>query len=420
MEAEVEEGAGEGVGFGVEGGGKEEEVVPEASDEGFWGGGDGIGGGGFVGESGEEGAERGQRGAEGGIGEGAFDEAGADAAEGGVFIFEEGSEGLPSVFGGESGEGPEEGGGGLVAAAGGAFGEEEVAQVREEFLGDDVTQGRLKDGTAFGRFRRRQVDDIASDVAGIIDFQADDVMGDVGRTDRRRDILDEGTSTTGADHGNAAAGRDKTGVDVSADEPSHAVAVGFDGLEEFGGLRFGDTVAADGVGQGNVESDNGPFDGRQDVAQELQRGLGEEAGGIVQDDEGETVAVDSIGFGTKGVGVGAGVVVASQHQDFAPREGVGHLPEGLIVGSFARGDQIAGDQGKFVRTRATQRLLVDTHRVRGKTVASRVSDDTERTALRLREALGCDDMNTGHGFLLSDGGTETTLGVGCILPQAKA
>ena len=121
MEAEVEEtigeeGASEGVGFGVEGGGKEEEVVPEASDEGFWGGGDGIGGGGFVGESGEEGAERGQRGAEGGIrgaeggiGEGAFDEAGADAAEGGVFIFEEGSEGLPSVFGGESGEVAEEG-----------------------------------------------------------------------------------------------------------------------------------------------------------------------------------------------------------------------------------------------------------------------------------------------------------------------
>ena len=89
MEAEVEEavgeeGASEGVGFGVEGGGKEEEVVPE------------------------EGAERGQRGAEGGIGEGAFDEAGAGAAEGGVFIFEEGTEGLPGVFGGESGEVAEE------------------------------------------------------------------------------------------------------------------------------------------------------------------------------------------------------------------------------------------------------------------------------------------------------------------------
>ena len=113
MEAEVEEtigeeGAGEGVGFGVEGGGKEEEVVPEASDEGFGGGGDGIGGGGFVGESGEEGAERGQRGAAGGVGEGAFDEAGAGAAEGGVFIFEEGTEGLPGVFGGESGEVAEE------------------------------------------------------------------------------------------------------------------------------------------------------------------------------------------------------------------------------------------------------------------------------------------------------------------------
>ena len=114
MEAEVEEtigeeGASEGVGFGVEGGGKEEEVVPEASGEGFWGGRDGIGGGGFVGESGEEGAERGQRGAEGGIGEGAFDEAGAGTTKGGVFIFEEGTEGFPGVFGGETGEVAEEG-----------------------------------------------------------------------------------------------------------------------------------------------------------------------------------------------------------------------------------------------------------------------------------------------------------------------
>ena len=114
MEAEVEEavgeeGASEGVGFGVEGGGKEEEVVPEASDEGFGGGGDGIGGGGFVGETGEEGAERGQRGAEGGIGEGAFDEAGADAAESGVLVFKKGAEGHPSGSDIESGEVAKEG-----------------------------------------------------------------------------------------------------------------------------------------------------------------------------------------------------------------------------------------------------------------------------------------------------------------------
>ena len=62
MEAEVEEavgeeGAGEGVGFGIEGGGEEEEVVPEALGEGFGIGGEGIGRGGFVGETGEEGAE---------------------------------------------------------------------------------------------------------------------------------------------------------------------------------------------------------------------------------------------------------------------------------------------------------------------------------------------------------------------------
>ena len=62
MEAEVEEavgeeGASEGVGFGIEGGGEEEEVVPEALGEGFGIGGEGIGRGGFVGETGEEGAE---------------------------------------------------------------------------------------------------------------------------------------------------------------------------------------------------------------------------------------------------------------------------------------------------------------------------------------------------------------------------
>ena len=93
-----EEGAGEGVGFGVEGGGKEEEGVPEALGE----GGGSIRGGGRVRR--KEGAEGGQCGGEGGVGEGAFDEAGAGAAEGGVFAFEEGSEGLPGVFGGESGE----------------------------------------------------------------------------------------------------------------------------------------------------------------------------------------------------------------------------------------------------------------------------------------------------------------------------
>ena len=113
VEAEVEEsvgeeGAGEGVGFGIEGGGEEEEVVPEALGEGFGGGGDGIGRCGLVGETGEEGAESGQRRAEGGVGEGTFDETGADAAESGVLVFKEGAEGHPSGSDIESGEVAEE------------------------------------------------------------------------------------------------------------------------------------------------------------------------------------------------------------------------------------------------------------------------------------------------------------------------
>ena len=113
MEAEVEEavgkeGAGEGVGFGVEGGGEEEEVVPEALGVDFGTEREAVGFVGCVGEAGTEGVEGVQGGGEGGVGEGSFDEAGAGAAEGGVLAFEEGAKGDISGFGGKSGEVAEE------------------------------------------------------------------------------------------------------------------------------------------------------------------------------------------------------------------------------------------------------------------------------------------------------------------------